>query len=99
MGAGGGFGVVLEGEGAEGGRSQAFDAMVVEGAVGDGGEVWVQRFFHYHEVVVLGGDLDAAVEEVFDGMVATVVAEGKAGGFGAEGEGEQLVAEADAHDG
>ena len=99
MGAGGGFGMVLEGEGAEGGGGEAFDAVVVEAAVGDLRDGGVEGVFHHDEVVVLGGDFDGAVGEVFDGMVAAVVAEGEARGLGPQGDGQELVPQADAHDG
>ena len=67
--------------------------------MGDGGNGRIQRIGHHHEVVVLGGDFDGAVGEVFDGMVAAVVAEGEARGLGPQGDGQELVPQADAHDG
>src|SRR5678815_3594196 len=48
------------------------------------------------EAVVLGRDLDAAGGEVLDGLVGPAVPELELVGLGAEGEGEELVAEADA---
>ena len=50
------------------------------------------------EAVVLRGDLDAAGAEVFDRMVAAAVAELELVGLAAEGQAEELVAEADAED-
>ena len=98
MGAGGGFGVVLDGEDGIPRGADAFDGMVVEVKVGDfdvGGEaVGVNG-----EAVVLAGDGDGAVAEVFDGVVPAAVAELELVGLSAEGVGEDLGAETDAEDG
>lgn len=57
-------------------------------------------FFGFGGVaVILGGDGDFAAFEVFDGLVAAAVAEFEFVGGGAEGVGDDLVAEADAEDG
>ena len=51
------------------------------------------------EGVVLRGDLDATCEDVTDGVVRAVMSEGHLLRLGAEDDGEDLVAEADAEDG
>ena len=48
------------------------------------------------EAVVLGGDVDAAGGEVLDGMIGAAMAEFQSAGGGADGEREELVAQADA---
>ena len=51
------------------------------------------------EAVVLGGDLDLAGAQVLDRVVGAAVAELELERAPAQGQGEQLVAEADAEDG
>ena len=97
--AGGGFGMVLDGEDGFGGVAETFEGLVVEVDVGgfsaagfEGGEV-------DGEAVVLGGDFDFFGADVLDGLVAAAVTEFEFVGCGAHGEAEELVAEADAEDG
>ena len=49
--------------------------------------------------MVVGGDLDLAGVELFDGMIAAVVSEFQLEGFAAQSDAGQLVAETDAEDG
>src|SRR5262249_6556196 len=94
----GGFGVVLHAKSAEVGDLQALARDVVEVRVGalraDRERVEIDA-----EAVVLRGDLDAPGGEVLHRLVRAAVAEFELVGLAAEGQGEELVAEADAEDG
>lgn len=98
MGAGSGFGVVLDAEDGQGLVANAFDSAVVEVDVGDfhivRQSVWVDC-----ETVVLRGDGDFAGTEILDGLIASTVAEFELVGFGSECVAKDLVAKADAKDG
>ena len=95
----GGLGVVLDGEDVASGNVEAGDGVVVEVPVGDAGAPGLEAGGVDGEAVVLAGDLDASGEGVEDGLVGAAVAELELVGGGAEGEGEELVAQADAEGG
>src|SRR3546814_9500046 len=93
--AGRGLRVVLHGE-----HGPALDRDALVGAVEEGDvaldHTLGQRRGIDHEAVVLAGDLDLAGGEVLHRVVGATVAALHLGGLGAEGEREDLVAEADA---
>ena len=99
VGAGAGFGVVLHAEEWQGAVAQAFEGVVVEVDVGEVDFGGVDGVGIDGEVVIVRGDLDFAGVVALYGMIAAVVAEFKLVGFAAEGEADELVAEADAEDG
>jgi hypothetical protein len=96
VGAGAGFGVVLDGE--DGARSvaQSGDGAIVEVVVADV-EVGADGVGADGEAVVLAGDFDLFGEAA--GLVEAPVTKFEFEGFGSEGEAEDLVAHADAEDG
>jgi hypothetical protein len=96
--AGRGLGVVLDAEEGPVAVLEAFEGIVVEVPVGNFAGFGQGRGVDA-EAVVLGGDFDAAGGFVADGVVAAAVAELELVGSGAEGEGEELMAEADAEEG
>ena len=75
MGAGAGFGVVLDAEDGQVGVAEAFDGAVVEVDVGDDAAAGFEALLVDGEAVVLAGDLDSAGVEVLDRLVAAAVAE------------------------
>jgi len=99
MGAGGGLGMVLDGEGAAIAEPKALAGAVVEIDVGHGDVGALEAIGVGGEAVVLGGDGDRAGGEVLDWLVSAAVAEFEFEGAAAEGVGEDLVAEADAEEG
>ena len=97
MGARTGLGVVLDAEGGRTVDGQTLEGAVVEAHVGLG-HVRHRSGFH-REVVVLAGDLDAPGGSAANRHIATVVAEAHLEGPPAQGQGQQLVAEANPEDG
>ena len=97
VGAGGGFGVVLDAEDRVGFVAHAFDRLVVEVDVGDF-DFGRERIGVDREAVVLRSDGNLSGAEVLDRLVAAAVAEFQFEGAAAVGVGEELVAEADAED-
>ena len=55
-----------------------------------------ERVGVYAEAVILGGDFHLLGQQIFHGMIRTVVAEFKLEGFAAEREAAELVAETNA---
>src|SRR6185295_7552863 len=92
------LGMVLYGEGRLALHREALDGAVVQVQVGDLGAV-LQRIDVHGEAVVLGRDLDLAGGEILDGLVSAVMAELELVGLPAEGQAEDLMAQADAEDG
>ena len=99
VGAGAGFGVILHAEQRQIAVAQAFECLVVQVHVREFDFGLRQRVGIDGEVVVVGGDLDLAGVELFDGMIAAVVSEFQLEGFAAQSDAGQLVAETDAEDG
>ena len=99
MGAGGGFGVVLDGEGRLVFTAESFVRVVVEVGVRKLDLVFFERIHIYAEAVVLAGDFDLSSLEILNGVVGSSVAEFELVCLGAESKGENLVAEAYAKDG
>jgi hypothetical protein len=98
MGAGGGFGMILDAKDGFALMAHAFDGLVVEvDAVH--GNIRRESPGVHSETVVLGGDFDFAGGEVFDGLIRAAMAEFEFEGFAAERLAQNLVAEADAEDG
>src|ERR1035438_803333 len=97
--AGRGFGMILHAEDGLLAVAEAFEGLVVEIDVGDFDVVEVERIRVHGEAVIVRGDLDAAGELIAHRMVSAAMSEFQFVGFAAEGEAEQLVAEADAEDG
>ena len=75
MGAGAGFGVVLDAEDGERRVAEAFHRAIVEVDVGDDAAFGFQAFLLDGEAVVLAGDFYSAGVEIFYGLVAAAVAE------------------------
>ena len=96
--AGGGFGVVLDGKGFLALAKDSLVRVVVEVQVRQF-DVLIRKRVHIDaEAVVLAGDFDLAGLEILDGVVGAAVAKLELVSLGAEGESENLVAEADAED-
>src|SRR3546814_15346812 len=93
VGAGAGFGVVLDAERVPAAHPQALAHPVVQVDVGELGAA-AERVGVDGEVVVLAGDLDLAGGQVADRVVAAVVPERELPGLGAEGATEELVPQA-----
>ncbi len=81
VGAGGGFGVVLDAEGGEVAVADAFDGLVVEAAVGDF-EMAGERVFVDGKTVVLRRDFDRAGFELLDRLIGAAMAKFHFEGFG-----------------
>ena len=96
--AGGGLGVVLHGQDRLAAVAEAFQRLVVEVDVRELDVVLAERVGVDGEAVVLRGDLDPAAAQVLDRMVAAAVAELQLVRLAAEGQAEELVAEADPED-
>src|ERR1043166_2428674 len=75
VGAGGGFGVVLDGDGGLAAVAETFERLVVEIDVHVLDLVLRQRVGIDRKAVILRGDLDAAGAEVLDRMIAAAMAE------------------------
>ena len=75
VGAGCGFGVVLDAEQRERFVAQAFEGLIVQVDVGELDFVGVDGVWIYGEVVVVGGDLNFAGGVVADRVIAAVMAE------------------------
>ena len=97
--AGSGLGVVLHAEQRQRAMAQAFQRVVVQVDVRQFDFALLQRIGIDGEVVVVRGDLDLAGRECLHRMVAAVVSELELVGLAAEGEADELMAEADAEDG
>ncbi len=97
VGTGPGLGVVLHAEGRHLPAAEALDGAVVEVAMRDLDAAG--QGVEHGEVVVLAGDLDRPRVEAAHRVVAAVMAEGQLEDGGAQGAGQQLVAQADAEDG
>src|SRR6202521_5951748 len=78
--------------------AEAFQGLVVEIDVGDLDVVLAERVGVDGEAMVLGCDLDPAVTQILDRMIAAAVAELQLVGLSAEGQAEELMAEADPED-
>ena len=98
MRAGGGFGMVLDAEDGVVAMAEAFERLVVQIDVRDVDLVEVERVGVDREAVIVRRDLDLLRELVAHRMVGAAMSEFQLVGFAAEGEAEQLVAEADAED-
>ena len=79
--------------------AQALERIVVQVDVGQINFALLQRVGIDGEVVVVRGDLDLAGCQLLDRMIAAVVSELQLVGLAAQGEPDELVAEADAEDG
>src|ERR1035438_5024585 len=79
--------------------AEAFESPVVQIDVGDFDVVEIERIRVHREAVIVRGDFDAAGELMAHRMVGAAMSELQLVGFAAEGEAEQLVAQADAEDG
>src|SRR5439155_9279790 len=90
------FRVVLDREHPQVGRGDAFHRAVVEVDVGHL-HLALERFRVHREAVVLRGEVDLVADYVADRMIRAAVPELELVGAAAHGEGEDLVAEADAH--
>ena len=97
--AGGGFGVVLDGEGRLVFAAESLVRVVVEVQVRQLDIFIFERVGVHAEAVVLAGDFDFSGLEILNGVVGSAVAKLELVGFGAERQGENLVAETDAEDG
>jgi len=97
--AGAGFGVVLHAEERQGAVAEAFESVVVEVDVGEVDFGGVEGVGIDREVVIVAGDLDLAGVVALNGMIAAVVTKLELVGFAAEGEADELMAQADAEDG
>src|SRR5262249_48359787 len=95
--AGGGLGVVLDGEDRLAGDLEALDRAVVQvdlsHPAGGGERGGVDR-----EAVVLAGDQNLPRRQVLNRLVAAMMAEAQLVGRAAQGEPQELVAEADAEE-
>ena len=92
------FGMILNGEDGQVFVAQPFYRTIIQINMGDfqlfGQTIGIDRV-----AVVLGGDMSASGGQFFHRMIAAAVAEFQFEGLSAEGMGDQLVAQADAHDG
>src|SRR5258708_33787154 len=79
--------------------AEAFQGLVVEIDVGELDVVLAEGVGIDREAVVLGRDLDPAVAQILDRMIAAAVSELQFVGLSAEGQAEELMAEADTEDG
>ena len=93
------FGVVLDGEGGLVFTAESLVCIVVEVQVRQLDIFFFKRIHVNAEAVVLAGDFDFSRLEILDGVVGSSVAELELVCFGAERQGENLVAETDAEDG
>ncbi|AGH47863.1 putative thioesterase [Sphingomonas sp. MM-1] len=96
--AGAGFGMILYAERGRVGKLQSGERAVEQRDM-RGPRVRRQRLRIHREAVVHAGDLDPAVVRTLDRMVRAAMALVHLVGRGADGEAEELVAEADAEDG
>jgi hypothetical protein len=96
--AGGGLGVILDGENGQLLVAQALDSVVVQVDLGDDRAALLQRLGVGGEAVVLRRDRDLAGLEVLHRLVAAAVAELELESRAAERVGEHLMTEADAED-
>ena len=98
MGAGGGFGMVLNAENRFFLVAKTFDGLVVEVYSIDN-NVGGQRFGVNSETVVLGGDFDFAGFQIFDRLVAAAMTKFEFERFAAKGLRQNLKPKADAEHG
>src|SRR5258708_5179056 len=94
--AGRSLGMVLDAEDGFAAMAEAFERVVIEIDVGEVDVVCVERLGVDREAVVVRGDFDASGGLVEDGMVAAAMSEFQFEGLAAEGEAEDLLAQADA---
>src|SRR5665811_1428008 len=97
--AGRGFGMVLHAEDRLAAVAEAFERPIVQIDVGDFDLAQVERIRVHGEAVIVRGDLHASGELIAHRMVGAAMSEFELVGLAAEGEAEQLVAQADAEDG
>ncbi len=92
------LGVILHREGGKRAVTESLERLVVQVDVGDLDRLLRQAVDVDDEPVVLRGDLDRARLQVFHRVVGAVMAELELGGPAAQGQAQDLVAQADAED-
>src|SRR5438067_7673071 len=93
-----GFGVILHGQHRLAAMSKTFERLIVEIDVRVLDVILAERFGIDGEAVILRGDLDASGAQILHRMIAAAMPEFQFVRAAAEGEAEELVAEADAED-
>ncbi len=88
--------MILHAEERQGAVAHAFVGVIVQIYVRDFYVAGGQRFRVYAKAVILRGDFYLLGEQIFYGMIRTMVAELQLEGFSAQGEPAQLMAEANA---
>ena len=90
--------MVLDGEGVMIGGDETFTAVVVQVNVRDG-DIGGQGAGVYGETMIVAGDLHSVVVGELHGLVATAMPEFEFVGVRPQGQGQDLMPQADAEDG